>query len=514
MATENIWGRFRRWRRVRPFWGGLLLVLSGLEMLGSANMELDNIKIHIGPQGFFSYLLPVMLITAGVLTWFSPAQRLFYGVIAILTALYSFIGLNLGGWIAGMMLGIVGGALVIAWGPPANPRAPGAGEPSSEPTDQFAGDPAGEEPTRFLGERTAPLAGERQAPLAGERPAPLAGERPTQEIGPVGEKPATPLPRPGSLHRKALIIMAPVLVAATVTAAGHRPAEAAECPEGLPSRKASVSPSASTAKPGPSATRTGSSGSPSSTSPSSSPSPSPSATQTEQESDHPILDGINDFWEGVGDLIGIGGQKQAPASPSAAPSVAPSATATTPSAKPSTSTSPSAPVSAPVSPSAPATAKPEEIPCLGARQMNVRAQDGGLPLAGAKPGVVRVASLTMYESSYDGVAEVPTGNGPIRSLKFTMDKVVNKPFSLTIDEPGDATTVIESGELILDGNVEFYSPTFKGKLFGLIPVTFTPEQPPPLTLPVLWFTDVTLDLAYVRSDVLTAKPLDITEQRA
>jgi hypothetical protein len=120
----------------------------------------------------------------------------------------------------------------------------------------------------------------------------------------------------------------------------------------------------------------------------------------------------------------------------------------------------------------------------------------------------------MYNSSYDGVAEVPTGNGPIKSLKFTMDKVVNKPFTLTIDEPGNATTVIESGELILDGNVEFYSPTFKGKLFGLIPVTFTPESPPPLTLPVLWFTDVTLDLAYVRSDVLTAKPLDIAEESA
>jgi hypothetical protein len=146
--------------------------------------------------------------------------------------------------------------------------------------------------------------------------------------------------------------------------------------------------------------------------------------------------------------------------------------------------------------------------------MNMLADDGGIPLAGAKPGVVKAASVTMYNSSYDGVAEVPTGNGPIRSLKFTMDKVVNKPFSLTIDEPGDAVTVIESGELILDGNVEFYSPTFKGKLFGLIPVTFTPEQPPPLTLPVLWFTDVTLDLAYVSSDVLTAKPLDIGETAA
>jgi hypothetical protein len=144
---------------------------------------------------------------------------------------------------------------------------------------------------------------------------------------------------------------------------------------------------------------------------------------------------------------------------------------------------------------------------LVAGNQPVQADDRGLPLAGAKPGVVKAASMTMYNASYQGVAEVPTRNGPIRSLKFTMDRVVNKPFSLTIDQSGDAATVIESSELVLDGNVELYSPTFKGKLFGLTPVTFTPEQPPPPTLPVLWFTDVTLELAYVSSDALTTKAL-------
>ncbi|GIE30789.1 hypothetical protein Ait01nite_038340 [Actinoplanes italicus] len=450
MATENIGDRFRRWRRGRPFWGGLFMILSGLEMFASANMELDNIKIHIGPQGFYSYLLPVMMIAAGTLTWFSPAQRLFYGVIGIITALYSFIGLNLGGWIAGMLLGIVGGALVVAWGPP-SPNAP----------------------------QTTP-----------------SGDRPTEEIEPG------PRRRPGP--GKALLIIAPLLLAATVTVAGNRPAQAAECPEGLPSRKASPSataakpkPKPTTAKPGATPTTTGTA------SPSTSPSASPAPT--EEGTGNPILDGINDFWEGVGDFFTGGGKEEsASPAPSASAPTAPAPTATKPGASPSAS--PSA--------SASRTPKAEEIPCLGARQMGVLADDDGIPRAGAKPGVVKAASVTMYNSSYDGVAEVPTGNGPIKSLKFTMDKVVNKPFTLTIDEPGDATTVIESGELILDGNVEFYSPTFKGKLFGLIPVTFTPESPPPLTLPVLWFTDVTLDLAYVRSDVLTAKPLDIAEETA
>jgi hypothetical protein len=88
---------------------------------------------------------------------------------------------------------------------------------------------------------------------------------------------------------------------------------------------------------------------------------------------------------------------------------------------------------------------------------------------------------------------------------------VNKPFKLTIPEKDGHTTLIESDELITDGNVKFYTPSFKGKLFGIIPVTFTPEQPPPLTLPVLWFTDVTINLAFVRCDTLTADPLKLTE---
>jgi hypothetical protein len=450
MATENFGDRFRRWRHGRPFWGGLLLILSGLEMFASANMELDNIKIHIGPQGFYSYLLPVMMIAAGTLTWFSPAQRLFYGVIGIITALYSFIGLNLGGWIAGMLLGIVGGALVVAWGPP-RPKAP-------------------------------------EAPDAGP-----PGDRPTEEIDTRSRHRAGP--------GKALLIIAPLLVVATVTVAGNRPAQAAECPEGLPSRKASASPSVTVAKPKKPSAKPTTTGTPS---PSASASPSP--TQSGDGTGNPILDGINDFWEGVGDFFTGGGKESPSPAPSATSGPAPTATATKPSASPSASAS--------SSPTASATPKAEEIPCLGPRQLGVLADEGGIPRAGAKPGVVKAASVTMYNSSYDGVAEVPTGNGPIKSLKFTMDKVVNKPFTLTIDEPGNATTVIESGELILDGNVEFYSPTFKGKLFGLIPVTFTPESPPPLTLPVLWFTDVTLDLAYVRSDVLTAKPLDIAEESA
>jgi hypothetical protein len=117
----------------------------------------------------------------------------------------------------------------------------------------------------------------------------------------------------------------------------------------------------------------------------------------------------------------------------------------------------------------------------------------------------------MYDSTYDGVTTLTTATGTIRALKFSMSKSTNKPFKLTVPETGGHTTLIKSNELTISGDVRFYTPRFEGKLFGLIPVVFTPESPPPLTLPVLWFTDVKIDLAFVRADTLHADPLNITE---
>jgi hypothetical protein len=137
---------------------------------------------------------------------------------------------------------------------------------------------------------------------------------------------------------------------------------------------------------------------------------------------------------------------------------------------------------------------------------------GDAPPVSAKGGLLEGDSLQMYGSTYDGVAQLHTPSGTLRALKFSMDKSVTKPFSLTIPEPNGATTVIKSGALTTDGDVKFYTPRFSGKLFGLIPVVFTPDSPPPLTLPYLWFTDVSIDLAFVSCNTLTGIPLTIDEK--
>jgi hypothetical protein len=110
--------------------------------------------------------------------------------------------------------------------------------------------------------------------------------------------------------------------------------------------------------------------------------------------------------------------------------------------------------------------------------------------------------------SYDGVVDLPTRDGTTRALQFSMDTATNTPFELdTTDSADGPTTAQVSSRLEISGNVKFFTSKLQGNLLGLLPVTFTPDSPPPLTIPVLFFTNVTIDLVYVHADTLTADNL-------
>jgi hypothetical protein len=136
-------GRWRAWRRSRPFWGGLLLVVAGLELV---LLPLSGVLVHgglklviyIGIGGVFGVLIGALLIAAGTATLVNPVHRSFYGIAGIVLGIASFPASNLGGFFIGMLLAIVGGALGYAWapipvdgaGPQGSPR-PGAGTGSA-----------------------------------------------------------------------------------------------------------------------------------------------------------------------------------------------------------------------------------------------------------------------------------------------------------------------------------------------------------------------------------------------
>ncbi|MFZ3474232.1 DUF6114 domain-containing protein [Streptomyces sp. 4.24] len=122
--------RWRRWRRGRPFWGGLFAILAGAEICA---LPLAPLKIMLqqGVAGIPSVLMGVVMIVLGLTAWFSPAQRALAGVLTTLIATAALVLSNLGGFLIGTLLGILGGGLMFAWQPYADRRA---GAPAVTPT--------------------------------------------------------------------------------------------------------------------------------------------------------------------------------------------------------------------------------------------------------------------------------------------------------------------------------------------------------------------------------------------
>ncbi|MFJ6727318.1 DUF6114 domain-containing protein [Streptomyces sp. NPDC091281] len=108
--------RFRRWSARRPFPGGLLLALGGAEILLTMKAPLPVI-LHIGAQGLAGYLLPTLMVLIGLLILFNPTQRLFYSIVGVLLSLGTWLTSNLGGFLVGLVLGVVGSSLAFGWLP-------------------------------------------------------------------------------------------------------------------------------------------------------------------------------------------------------------------------------------------------------------------------------------------------------------------------------------------------------------------------------------------------------------
>ncbi|MFJ6081326.1 DUF6114 domain-containing protein [Streptomyces sp. NPDC092369] len=120
-SIQDVRSAFQGWRAARPYWGGLLLTLGGAEILATEKISL-KVAMHIGMQGLTGYLLPALMMLCGLLTLFSPAQRLFYSIVGILAALGSWVTSNLGGFFIGLLLGVVGASMIFGWLPDQEPR--------------------------------------------------------------------------------------------------------------------------------------------------------------------------------------------------------------------------------------------------------------------------------------------------------------------------------------------------------------------------------------------------------
>ncbi|MFH7594705.1 DUF6114 domain-containing protein [Streptomyces racemochromogenes] len=167
--------RLRAWRRRRPFWGGLLLVLAGAELLLVPLSPLP-VLVSLGLGGIAALGIGAALVVAGLFLWCLPQARAYVSVHALLLSVLSFVVTNLGGFFVGALLGIAGGALAFGW----TPRPDGEEEGPSRTAPEASGPPrvlAAALPVALLAALTAGAPPARAAGAAGQGP-PVAARTP------------------------------------------------------------------------------------------------------------------------------------------------------------------------------------------------------------------------------------------------------------------------------------------------------------------------------------------------
>ncbi|GAA2464629.1 hydrogenase expression protein HypF [Streptomyces macrosporus] len=116
------------------------------------------------------------------------------------------------------------------------------------------------------------------------------------------------------------------------------------------------------------------------------------------------------------------------------------------------------------------------------------------------PWRLETSLLALHGLDYHGIVKVRTQNGTVKNvLKFTATAVDIRDLHQLVDGPGGTTAHVEAAKgstsTIRNGTVTMYTEELKGKLFGIIPITFSPESPPPLNVPEVFFTEVSVKQA-------------------
>jgi len=450
-------------------------VLAGVEIYATSQQSIGDMEIKIGPGGMAAYVIPLMLVVGGLLAWFTPAQRHFYGIVIPAVSVYALVEINFGGWVVGTVLGMAGGALIFAWAE--NKDQPVAEDGEPEPDGEYDDDdhsPRHAAMNEMLDGPSQPAIPRQGIP---------GDDDPVEMVPPAWESDS-------GRGRLLAIATVPLLlvIAGIVAAKGPEAAYAAPCRAPAVVGKVPVKPAKSggTSHPAPAA----------STSPQPAvPAAEPSASPTQPAGLlHKIVGGIVHLLD-----PSPSPSDTTPAEPSPSPSApAPSASRTVP--KPSASKSGKPLPHKPTTPCASASAVPP------AKRLRAAA---GQPDVAAKPSRMTGSSQTMLNLVFQGVVDLPTADGPIKVLKFTMDKAVTEDFVLqTYARSAHQKDVFfRSKTLTVETNVVFYTSRFRGNLFGVIPVDYTPENPaPPIPLLIANFTDVDIQLAWVDAGVLTGTP--------
>ncbi|MFH8655329.1 DUF6114 domain-containing protein [Streptomyces afghaniensis] len=127
---------FRAWRRTRPFWAGLLVLLAAAPIIYFPyfNLSLGALSVAMSTTaGAGSLIIGLTLIVLGGLLWFQPVIRFFAGCVAVFLGVLALPISNFGGFFVGTLFAATGGLLALAWAPVDADLPDGTVGPEGEP---------------------------------------------------------------------------------------------------------------------------------------------------------------------------------------------------------------------------------------------------------------------------------------------------------------------------------------------------------------------------------------------
>ncbi|MET8136575.1 hypothetical protein [Streptomyces sp. NPDC005251] len=145
------------------------------------------------------------------------------------------------------------------------------------------------------------------------------------------------------------------------------------------------------------------------------------------------------------------------------------------------------------SPSASATTNAADCPVATDDQGGV---DNPVTLP-VDPWYLNASSLLLKGADYQGIVKVRTADGTVKKvLKYVISDGtdIGDLHQTVEDKQSGKTYHVQAAKgttsTIRDGKTIMYTESISGNLLGLIPVTFDPDNPPPLNIPLIYFTNV------------------------
>ncbi|MEU1202011.1 hypothetical protein ABZ446_38135 [Streptomyces sp. NPDC005813] len=113
------------------------------------------------------------------------------------------------------------------------------------------------------------------------------------------------------------------------------------------------------------------------------------------------------------------------------------------------------------------------------------------------PWYLNASSLLLKGADYKGIVKVKTANGSTKKvLKYVISDGtdIGDLHQTVNDKQSGKTYHVQAAKgstsTIRDGKTIMYTESISGNLLGLIPITFDPDNPPPLNIPLIYFTKV------------------------